>query len=332
MRFPLRLQYDLFRYIAQQKRAGKRHYPLVLMLEPLHACNLACAGCGRIVEYEDTYYDKMTLQECLDSVDECGAPIVSVCGGEPLIYKPTPDLLRGCFERGKHVQLCTNAILLDRFMEKIPPHPNLTIQVHLDGMRETHDRVVCQEGVFDAIVPQMKRAVERGYRVSTNTTIYKDTSLAELEELFTMLDGMGVHGFLITPGYAYEVLDNDIYLAKQEVHEKFRKIREIAKRHKVLSTPLYLDFLTGDRDLDCTPWANVTRNPRGWKGPCYLITDSHYKTYRELLESTDWEFFSQRRDKRCENCKLHSGFEASAAETLTRSPKDALRFASWVVR
>jgi len=332
MRFPLRLQYDLFRYIAQQKRAGRRHYPLVLMLEPLHACNLACAGCGRIVEYEDTYYDKMTLQECLDSVDECGAPIVSVCGGEPLIYKPTPDLLRGCFERGKHVQLCTNAILLDKFMEKVPPHANLTIQVHLDGMRETHDRVVCQTGVFDTVVPQMKRAVERGYRVSTNTTIYRDTSLEELEELFTMLDGMGVHGFLITPGYAYEVLDNDIYLAKQEVHEKFRKIREIAKRHKVLSTPLYLDFLTGDRDLDCTPWANVTRNPRGWKGPCYLITDTHYQTYRELLESTDWEFFSQRRDKRCENCKLHSGFEASAAETLTRSPKDALRFATWVVR
>ncbi|HBZ72556.1 MAG TPA: adenosyl-hopene transferase HpnH [Deltaproteobacteria bacterium] len=332
MRFPLRLQYDLFRYIAKQKRAGRQHYPLVLMLEPLHACNLACAGCGRIVEYEDTYYDKLTLQECLDSVDECGAPVVSVCGGEPLIYKPTPDLLRGCFERGKHVQLCTNAILLDKFMEKVPPHTNLTIQVHLDGMRETHDRLVCQEGVFDTVVPQMKRAVERGYRVSTNTTIYKDTSLEELEELFTMLDGMGVHGFLITPGYAYQVLDNDIYLAKQEVHEKFREIREIAKRHKVLSTPLYLDFLTGDRDLDCTPWANVTRNPRGWKGPCYLITDTHYKTYRELVESTDWAFFSQRRDKRCENCKLHSGFEASAAETVTRSPKEALRFANWVVR
>jgi hopanoid biosynthesis associated radical SAM protein HpnH len=332
MRFPLKLQLDLFRYIAQQKRAGNEHFPLVLMLEPLHACNLACAGCGRIVEYEDTYYDKMSLQECFDAIDECGAPIVSVCGGEPLIYKPTPDLLQGCFERGKHVQLCTNAILLDRFMEKVPPHPNLTIQVHLDGMRETHDRVVCQDGVFDTVVPQMKRAVERGYRVSTNTTIFKDTSLSELEELFTMLDDMGVHGFLITPGFAYEVLDNDIYLAKEETHAKFREIREIARRHKVMSTPLYLDFLTGERDLDCSPWANVTRNPRGWKGPCYLITDAHYATYRELLDSTDWEFFAQRRDKRCENCKLHSGFEASAAETLTRSPKDALRFAQWVVR
>ena len=332
MRFPLRLQIDLFRYIARQKRAGNQHYPLVLMLEPLHACNLACAGCGRIVEYEDTYYDKMTLEECLGAVDECGAPIVSVCGGEPLIYKAYPELLQGCFARKKHVQLCTNAILLDRFMEKVPPHPNLTIQVHLDGMRETHDRSVCKEGVFDTVIPQMERAVQRGYRVCTNTTIFKDTSDEELEELFSMLDRMGVHGFLITPGYAYEVLGNDIYLAKEEVHERFRRIAEIARHHKVLSTPRYLEFLTGERDLSCSPWANVTRNPRGWKGPCYLITDAHYATYRDLMEETDWEFFRERRDKRCENCKLHSGFEASAAEAVASNPRDMLQFARWVVR
>jgi hopanoid biosynthesis associated radical SAM protein HpnH len=332
MRFPIRLQFDLFRYIAKQRLSGRKHYPLVLMLEPLHACNLACAGCGRIVEYEETYYDKMSLDECFESIDECGAPIVSVCGGEPLIYKQYPELLQGCFDRGKHVQLCTNAILLDRFMEKVPPHANLTIQVHLDGMRETHDRSVCEEGVFDKVIPQMKRAVEKGYRVSTNTTIFKDTSDEELEAMFTMLDDMGVHGFLITPGYAYQVLDNDIYMAKEEVHRRFHRIKEIAQRHKVLSTPLYLKFLTGERDLLCSPWANVTRNPRGWKGPCYLITDGHYKTYRELMETTDWEFFHQRRDKRCENCKLHSGFEASAAEELTRSFSDALEFGRWVVR
>jgi len=332
MRFPIGLTASLTAHILRKKLAGERFVPLVLMLEPLFACNLNCATCGRIREYRDRVSETMSVEDCLESSRECGAPIVSVCGGEPLIYKPTPDLLKGCFERGKHVQLCTNAILLDRFMDKVPPHPNLTIQVHLDGMRETHDRVVCQEGVFDTVMPQMKRAVLRGYRVSTNTTIFKDTSLQELEELFTLLDDMGVHGFLITPGFAYEVLDNDIYLAKEETHAKFRDIREIARRHKVMSTPLYLDFLTGDRDLDCSPWANVTRNPRGWKGPCYLITDAHYATYRELLDSTDWEFFAQRRDKRCENCKLHSGFEASAAETLTRSPKDALRFAQWVVR
>jgi hopanoid biosynthesis associated radical SAM protein HpnH len=332
MRFPLRLQLDLFRHIARQKRAGRKHFPLVLMLEPLHACNLACAGCGRIVEYEDTYYDKMSLEECLASIDECDAPIVSVCGGEPLIYKPYPELLQGCFERGRHVQLCTNAILLDRFMEKVPPHPNLMIQVHLDGMRETHDRSVCKEGVFDTIMPQMRRAVERGYRVCTNTTIFKDTTDEELEELFTTLDAMGVHGFLITPGYAYEVLDNDIYLAKEDVHQRFRRIAEIARRHKVLSTPRYLEFLTGERDLSCSPWANVTRNPRGWKGPCYLITDGHYESYRELMEQTDWEFFKERRDKRCENCKLHSGFEASAAQEVASSPRDALRFLRWVAQ
>lgn len=332
MRFPLRLQFDLFRYIAQQRLAGRKHYPLVLMLEPLHACNLACAGCGRIVEYEDTYYEKMTLEACFASIDECGAPVVSICGGEPLIYKQYPELIEGCFDRGKHVQLCTNAILLDRFMEKVPPHPKLTIQVHLDGLRETHDRSVCKPGVFDEIIPQMRRAVQRGYRVSTNTTIFRDTSDDELEALFRMLDEMGVHGFLITPGYAYQVLDNDIYLAKSEVHRRFQRIKEIAQRHKVLSTPLYLKFLTGERDLLCTPWANVTRNPRGWKGPCYLITDAHYPSYRELMEKTDWEFFRHRRDRRCEHCKLHSGFEPSAAEQVTRSLSDALEFGRWVVR
>lgn len=332
MRFPVQLQWDLFRYLARQKAAGNRHAPLVLMLEPLHACNLACAGCGRIVEYEDTYHDKLPLEACLGAVDECGAPVVSVCGGEPLLWKPLPELLRGCFDRGRHVQLCTNGILLDRFMDKVPPHPNLTLQVHLDGMRDTHDRVVCEEGVFDKVVPQMRRAVERGYRVCTNTTIYRDTSDEELAELFAFLDEMGVHGFLITPGYAYEVLENDIYMVKEEVHERFRRIRSLAAKHRVLSTPVYLDFLAGERDLDCTPWANVTFNPRGWKGPCYLITDRHYETYRELLEGTDWEFFAQRRDKRCENCKLHSGFEASAARVVASEPRQALRFARWVVR
>jgi hopanoid biosynthesis associated radical SAM protein HpnH len=332
MRFPLQLQTDLFRYIARQKRAGNEHFPLVLMLEPLHACNLACAGCGRIVEYEDTYHEKMSLEECLGAVDECGAPIVSLCGGEPLIWKRYPELLQGCFERGKHVQLCTNALLLDRFMEKVPAHPNLTLQVHLDGMRETHDRSVCEEGVFDAVIPQMRRAVERGYRVCTNTTIFKETTDEELDALFTMLDDMGVHGFLVTPGFHYEVLHNDIYLAKEEVHGRFRRIVEIARRHKVLSTPRYLEFLTGDRELHCSPWANPTRNPRGWKGPCYLITDAHYPSYRELMEDTDWEFFRERRDRRCENCKLHSGFEASAAEEVTRNLWDMLRFVRWVVR
>jgi hopanoid biosynthesis associated radical SAM protein HpnH len=332
MRFPVRLQVDLFRYLAREKRAGNRHTPLVLMLEPLHACNLACAGCGRIVEYEATYHDKMSLEECLGSVDECPAPVVSVCGGEPLIYKPLPELLQGCFERGRHVQLCTNGILLERFMDKVPPHPNLTLQIHLDGMRETHDRVVCEDGVFDKVVPQMRTAIARGYRVCTNTTIYRETTDEELATLFSFLDEMGVHGFLITPGYAYEVLGNDIYMTKDEVHERFARIRELASRHRVLSTPVYLDFLAGERDLDCTPWANVTRNPRGWKGPCYLITDRHYETYRELLSHTDWEFFRQRRDKRCENCKLHSGFEASAADVVTSSPRETLRFLQWVVR
>src|SRR5579875_2269215 len=263
MRMPLRLMIDLARHIARKRKAGEKYFPLVLMLEPLHACNLACVGCGRIVEYKDTLWDQMPLEEALGAADEADTPIVSICGGEPLI------------EKRRHVQICTNALLLERFIKHVKPNVYLSFNIHLDGMRETHDRVVARQGVFDHCIKMIKLLKAEGYRVQTNTTVYRETSAEELEEMIKLLTSLGVDGMLVTPGYHYQVLSNDIYLKTDEMPYKFYRVRKLARRHNIINTPIYLDFLLGERDLLCSPWTTVTRNPQGWKGPCYLITNGH---------------------------------------------------------
>jgi len=326
MRMPLKLMLDLGRYMAKQKRAGAKYFPLVLMLEPLHACNLACIGCGRIVEYKETIRDQMPLQEALAAATECNAPIVSVCGGEPLIYKHIVPLTNGLIEQKRHVQICTNAILLERFVKQVPPSPYLSFNVHIDGMRETHDRVVDREGVFDICVKMIKMLKEKGYRVQTNSTVFRETSVEEIEELIKMLASLGVDGMLLTPGYHYQVLTNDdLYLKKEEMPYKFRRVRDLADQYKIMNTPIYLDYLAGDRDLLCSPWTTVTRNPQGWKGPCYLITNGHYRSFSELHEVTDWEFYRTKQDFRCRDCKLHSGFEGTVAMDFGKNLKDTWR-------
>lgn len=323
---PLKLMIDLGRYMAKQKRAGAKYFPLVLMLEPLHACNLACIGCGRIVEYKETIRDQMPLEEALAAATECNAPIVSVCGGEPLIYKHIVPLTKGLIEQKRHVQICTNAILLERFVKQVPPSPYLSFNVHIDGMRETHDRVVDREGVFDICVKMIKMLKEKGYRVQTNSTVFRETSVEEIEELIKMLASLGVDGMLLTPGYHYQVLTNDeIYLKKEEMPYKFRRVRDLADQYKIMNTPIYLDYLAGDRDLLCSPWTTVTRNPQGWKGPCYLITNGHYRSFSELHEVTDWEFYRTKQDFRCRDCKLHSGFEGTVAMDFGKNLKDTWR-------
>ncbi len=326
MRMPLKLMMDLGRYMRQRRNAGDQYFPLVLMLEPLHACNLACIGCGRIVEYKDTIRDMMLLEEALGSAEECGAPIVSVCGGEPLMYKHIVPLVHGLMEQKRHVQVCTNAILLERFVRQVAPSPYLSFNIHLDGMRETHDRVVDKQGVFDTCVKMIKMLKEKGYRVQTNTTIFRETTADEIEGLIKMLASLGVDGMLVTPGYHYQVLVNDdIYLTKGEMPYKFKRLRELADHYKIINTPIYLDYLSGDRDLTCSPWTTVTRNPQGWKGPCYLITNGHYKTFKELHEATDWEFYRTKQDFRCRDCKLHSGFEGTVALDFGKNLKDSWR-------
>jgi len=326
MRVPLRQMLDLGRYMRQKKRAGEKYFPIVLMLEPLHACNLACVGCGRIVEYKDTIRDQMPLDEALGAANECGAPIVSICGGEPLMYKHIVPLTnRLIAEQKRHVMICTDAILIERFIKQVAPSPRLSFNIHIDGMRETHDRVVDRQGIFDTCVKMIKLLKEKGYRVQTNSTIFRETSADEIDELIKFLSTLGVDGMLLSPGYHYQVLSNDIYLKTEEMPLKFQRVRELAEDHNIINTPIYLDYLVGERDLMCSPWTTVTRNPRGWKGPCYLITNGHYQSYREMHQATDWEYYRTKQDVRCRDCKLHSGFEGTVALDFGKNLKDSWR-------
>jgi hopanoid biosynthesis associated radical SAM protein HpnH len=327
MRVPLRQMIDLGRYMSRKKRAGEKYFPLVLMLEPLHACNLACIGCGRIVEYKDTIRDQMPLDEALGAATEADAPIVSICGGEPLMYKHIVPLTKRLIEEQKrHVMICTNAILIERFIKQVEPSRYLSFNLHIDGMRETNDRILNRAGHFDTVVKMIKLLKERGYRVQTNSTIFRETSADEVDELVKFLGEMGVDGILLTPGYHYQVLNNDeIYLKKEEMPKKFERVRKLADDYKIINTPIYLDYLVGERDLLCSPWTTVTRNPRGWKGPCYLITNGHYKTFSELHAATDWEYYRTKQDVRCRDCKLHSGFEGTVAMDFGKNLKDSWR-------
>jgi hopanoid biosynthesis associated radical SAM protein HpnH len=325
MRVPLKQMVDLGRYMRAKKKAGEKYFPLVLMLEPLHACNLACIGCGRIVEYKETIRDQMPLEVALAAAEECGAPIVSICGGEPLMYKHISPLTQRLIERRRHVMICTNAILLERFVRQVGPSPYLSFNIHLDGMRDTHDRVVDRDGVFDTCVRMIRMLKQKGYRVQTNSTIFRETTAEEIEALIKFLGELNVDGMLLTPGYAYEVLTNDIFLKNEEMPQKFRRVRKLADEYKIINTPIYLDYLVGERDLLCSPWTTVTRNPQGWKGPCYLITNGHYQSFKELHAATDWEYYRTKQDMRCRNCKLHSGFEGTVALDFGKSLKDSWR-------
>ncbi len=329
MRFPWRLNYDLTRYIIANKMRGVDKYPLVLMLEPTHLCNLACSGCGRIREYADTIREMMTLEECLQSVDECPAPVVTITGGEPFLYPHLFQLIEGVLKRGKHIYLCTNALLLGKGLDGMRPHPNFTLNVHLDGMEETHDRILERKGTFKTAIAGIEKAKRLGFRVCTNTTIFKETDLNEIDELFSLLTRMKVDGILVAPGFGYEAVGEKLFLERREIEHKFEEVYEMSKRFRFYSTPLYLKFLKGERKLDCTPWGNPTRNTQGWKAPCYLITDAHYDTYREMMEKTDWSRYGVGKDERCAQCMMHCGFEPSVVSEVGKSWKDIWEIMVW---
>ncbi|RPI18678.1 MAG: adenosyl-hopene transferase HpnH [Acidobacteriales bacterium] len=311
---------------------GKR-FPLVLMLEPLHACNLTCTGCGRIREYESTITQKLTLEQCLAAVDECGAPIVSVCGGEPLLYPEMGSLAARLLERNKHIYLCTNGMLIRKRLHEFKPDDRLFFNVHLDGLEETHDRCVEKKGVFRDAIEGIRAAKQVGFKVSTNTTIYQETDMAEIEALLGYLEPFKLDGHMLAPAYGYtSVDDREIFMTREDVHRKFKDIDRLARRFRVNSTPVYLDFLQGKRDLPCTAWGNPTYNTKGWKGPCYLITDGHYKTFEELMTRTPWEDYGYGNDPRCEHCMMHCGYEPSAALGINSKPGDNLRLLHWILR
>jgi len=333
MRFPLGLTTSLSSYIVRKKLAGEQFVPLVLMLEPLFACNLTCAGCGRIREYKDRTSERMSVEECLEASRECGAPVVSVCGGEPLIHPQIGEIVGGLIAMKRWVYLCTNGTLLAQSVDRLTPSARLLLNVHIDGPREIHDIIVEREGAYDAAVEGIRLAVSRGFQVTVNTTIYKQTDMSAIDKLMSTLERAGVRCFMLSPAYSYDAVDDkESFLAREDVHEKFAEIDQLAAKHRLADTPVYVEFLKGERELVCTAWGNPTRNVAGWRSPCYLIADRHYPTYREMIENTDWESYGAGRDVRCRDCMVHCGFEPTAALMINKRRGDLWKMIRWQVK
>ncbi len=336
MRFPFSLTRTMASYLLKKKLAGEKKFPLVLMLEPLHACNLTCTGCGRIREYSNTIKDKLTVDECLAAVDECGAPCVSICGGEPMIYPHIEELVAKILERKKHIYLCTNGMFTLKKLSGFKPTDRFFWNVHLDGMEASHDLAVEREGVFAEAIEGIKAAKAAGFLVCTNTTIYKETNMHEIAVLLSYLTELGVDGFMMSPAYGYAAVHQinplgaqEIFMTRDDIHAKFRQAKELLAGYRLNTSPIYLEFLRGERELKCAAWANPTRNVRGWKGPCYLITDTHHKTFNDLVENTDWDKLGRGNDARCEHCMVHCGFEPAAVLGVNRRLGDTLKMALW---
>jgi len=330
-----------FRIVYSKTPAGGRkphpmiekRFPLVLMLEPLHACNLTCTGCGRIREYDTTINKRLTLDQCLQASDECGAPIVSICGGEPLLYPEIGQLQAELLRRGRSIYLCTNGMFVKKKLSQFQPHDRFFFNVHLDGMEKTHDIAVEKEGVFREAIEGIRAAKAAGFKVCTNTTVYQETDMKEIEDLFEYLEQFDLDGHMMSPAYGYAAVnDRDIFLTRDDVREKFKNVEHLSKRFKVNSTPTYLDFLRGERDLPCTAWGNPTYNVMGWKGPCYLITDGHYPTFEGLMTETQWKNYGHGNDPRCDHCMVHCGYEPSAALGINSKFMDTFKLMSWAFR
>lgn len=325
---PLRQQLTVGSYLIKQKLKGVKKYPLVLMLEPLFRCNLACAGCGKI-DYPDEILNKrLSVQECLDAVDECDAPMVSIPGGEPLIHKEMPQIVEGIIARKKFVYLCTNALLLKKRIKDYKPSPYLTFSIHLDGNRERHDASVCQDGVFDQAIEAIKIALEKGFRVTVNCTLFQGETPEEVSDFLDYAMELGVEGVTIAPGFSYEhAPKQDVFIKGRDTKELFRGIFKLGKKRnwKLNHSSLYLDFLAGNQNYDCTPWGNPTRNVFGWQKPCYLLGDEGYaETFQELLEETPWDKYGSVKNPKCANCMAHCGYEATAVEDTLAHPLKAM--------
>jgi hopanoid biosynthesis associated radical SAM protein HpnH len=332
MRFPPGLYKSLASYIIKNGLRGVKRFPLVLMLEPTHRCNLACAGCDRIRLNAETHTRDLSLDECKEAVITSGAPVITVTGGEPLLYGQLRALLAELLAMKRYVYLCTNGLLAGSFLQQVSPHPRLSLNFHLDGMEKTHDRVTGHDGTFKTAVEAITFAKERGFRVCTNTSVYSYTDVDELEELFALLTRVGVDGILISPAFGYQSVKDDIFLGREEAAERFKRMEHLFSRYPFMSTPMYIDFLQGKRRMLCTPWGNPTRNPLGWKSPCYLITDTYYGSFEELMRKTEWDRYGADADVRCRDCMVHAGYEASVMRQTFSGPYDLLRLILWNFR
>ena len=317
-------------YVAKQHLMGRKRYPLVLMLEPLFRCNLACAGCGKIDYPAEILNQRLSVADCMAAADECGAPVVAVAGGEPLLHREIGAIIEGMLARRKFVYLCTNALLLAKKLDQFTPHPRLCFDVHLDGDRQMHDTSVSQQGVFDRAVNAIQAAKARGFRVSVNCTLFDGADPERVARFFDQAMALGIDGIMTSPGYAYErAPDRDHFLTRQTTKNLFRDIfrQGRGKRWKFTQSPLFLDFLAGNQDYRCTPWGNPTRNVFGWQRPCYLLGEGYAKSFRELMETTDWDSYGTGNYEKCADCMVHSGFEATAVVDSVRHPLKAARVA-----
>jgi hopanoid biosynthesis associated radical SAM protein HpnH len=319
MAVPLRQAWTVASYVMRQKLAGRKRYPFVLMLEPLFRCNLACAGCGKIQYPAHILKKELTPEECFKAVDECGAPTVSIPGGEPLMHSEIDKIVEGLVARKKYIYLCTNALLLKEKLHLFKPSTYLTFSVHMDGQREHHDLSVCREGGYDKAIEGIQEALRQGFRVTTNTTLFDGADPNSVRDFFDDMMKLGVEGMMLSPGYSYDKApDQKHFLGRARTRRLFRGILSNRKKEWQFNmSPLFLEFLMGKRDYACTPWGMPTYNIFGWQKPCYLLQDGYADTFAELMESTGWENYgTESGNPKCANCMVHSGYEATSVNDI----------------
>lgn len=331
MAIPLIQQIRVGAYVLKNKLKGLERYPLVLMLEPLFRCNLACPGCGKI-DYEDEILNKrLTVKECLNAVDECGAPVVSIPGGEPLLHREIGEIVKGIIDRKKFVYLCTNALILEKRLHLFKPTPYLTFSVHLDGLEDEHDKAVAQDGVFKKAVSAIRKAKALGFRVNLNCTLFDQTPASEIARFFDFASqNLEVEGITVSPGYAYERAPNqEHFLNREKTKNLFRDVFRFGKGRKwrFSQSSLFLDFLAGNQSYKCTPWGNPTRNVFGWQKPCYLLAEGYASSFQSLMEETDWNSYGTGNYEKCADCMVHCGYEPTAVLDTLNHPLKALKTA-----
>lgn len=330
MGVPVSQMWTVASYVLRQRLRGVERYPLVLMLEPLFRCNLACAGCGKIQFPQDILKQHLSPEQCFHAVDECGAPMVSIPGGEPLLHPQIHEIVQGLIERKKYLYLCTNALLLEKHLAEFTPSKYLTFSVHLDGPKEEHDRAVCRDGVYEIAVSAIREAVKRGFRVTTNSTLFNDADPERYRPFFDELMELGVEGMMISPGYPYEKApDQEHFLLRNQTKNLFSRILSNPKKSwRFNQSPLFVEFLKGNFELECTPWGNPTYNIFGWQKPCYLVDEGHCASFQELMETTDWSNYGHcSGNPKCTDCMVHSGYEPSAVAATFGSLSGLLKTA-----
>ena len=319
MAIALQQAIEVGKYLVTQRLLGRKKFPLVLMLEPLFRCNLACSGCGKIQHPKEILKQNLSPEQCFAAVEECGAPVVSIPGGEPLLHPQIDRIVKGLVDRRKFVYLCTNGILLEKNLHRFDPSPYLNFSVHLDGLQETHDRCVDRDGVFQVAVQAIRAAKAKGFRVTTNTTVFEGTDPQEVQAFLDFLGTLNIDGMMISPGYSYAwAPDQDHFLQREQTKALFREILapfKLGKKNWEFNhNPLFLDFLTGEKDYDCTPWGSPSYSVLGWQKPCYLLNEGYYNSFQELLDNTNWDNYGHRSgNPKCADCMVHCGYEPTAA-------------------